>query len=79
MRELTNILWPRPQELSAIEHEKFRQMDLVLDAQIKGLPDVDEKQLAAYLEAVRRIADEEENERLEQKQGGQRLLLLSQP
>ncbi len=59
MRELTNILWPRPQELSAIELEKFRQMDLELDAQIKGLPDVDEKQLAAYLEAVRRIADEE--------------------
>ncbi|WP_150429987.1 hypothetical protein [Dechloromonas sp. CZR5] len=59
MRELTNILWPRPEELSAIELEKFRQMDLELDAQINGLPDVDEKQLAAYLEAVQRIADEE--------------------
>lgn len=59
MRELTSILWPRPQELSAIELERFRQDDLELDAQIKSLPDVDEKQLAAYLEAVRRIADEE--------------------
>ncbi|MDE1543936.1 hypothetical protein PTW32_00790 [Dechloromonas agitata] len=59
MRELTNILWPRPQELSAIELERFRQEDLELDAQIKSLPDVDEKQLAVYLEAVRRIADEE--------------------
>lgn len=59
MRELASFFWPRPKELPAIELEKFSEMDLELDTQIKSLPDVDEKHLAAYLEAVRRIADEE--------------------
>lgn len=59
MREVTRIFWPRPQEISASELEKFRQMDLQLDAQIKNLPEVDKEHLAAYLEAARRISDEE--------------------
>lgn len=59
MRRLASFFWPRPQVLPDIELEKSRHKDLELDSQIKSLPDVDEKQLAAYLEAVRRIVDEE--------------------
>lgn len=59
MREFATVLWPRPQAISAGDLEHYRQMDVELDTRIKNLPDLDEERLSAYLEAARRIADEE--------------------
>lgn len=59
MHEFASVLWPRPQNVSTAELEKYKQMDIELDAKVRNLPSIDDDMLHAYFEAVQRISDEE--------------------
>lgn len=53
-------LWPHPERTSATEREANRQEGLDLDARIKHLQSLSKVEPLVYLEAARRIADEED-------------------
>lgn len=60
MKKWFNALWPRPGRISAAERKAIMQGGLDLDARIKRLQNLSKVEPSLYLEAARRISDEED-------------------
>lgn len=63
MKKWLAVLWPRPEEISREEREVMSEHHANLDARIARLQDIGRNDPAVYLEAARRIADEEDRRR----------------
>lgn len=64
MKKWLAALWPRPEEISPEEREAISKHDADVDARIGRLQDISRSEPAVYLEAARRIADEEDRRRV---------------
>jgi len=59
MDDFARFVWPRPHQYSDFDLERFRQDDADLDKRINDLSGIAAEHLPSYLEAVRRIVDDE--------------------
>lgn len=60
MIDLTQVIWPRPEQLAAVDIATLKQVGIELDAHIEGLQGLGEAEANLYLGAAQRIADEED-------------------